>query len=79
MIASGPYKYSGTALPDEVVRAEYQGRGRLLETNAGDPACKTNPAKIGPDRDGRPGGCENIHIRISGSAPPDVHYFRTAD
>lgn len=79
VISSGPYKYSGTALPDEVVRREYLERGRLFETNSGDPECKTNMTKIGPDGDGRPGGCENIHIRISGSVPPEVHYFRTGD
>jgi hypothetical protein len=32
-----------------------------------DAACATNPKKVGPDNDGKPGGCDNVRITIQGT------------
>lgn len=45
----------GTALPDQVVINELSSRCQVFRTDTNDAACKTNPAKIGPDVDGRAG------------------------
>lgn len=79
IISSGPYKYSGTSLPDVEVVQEFRGRGTLWATNDNDPACRTNPGKIGNDADGKPGGCDNIRIDILRSGTFRTSYQRLAD
>jgi beta-lactamase superfamily II metal-dependent hydrolase len=69
VISSGPKKYSGTQLPsqevvDEMTRRAALKGGALWRTDVDDEACKTKPAKIGPDNDRKPGGCDNIRIVI---------------
>jgi beta-lactamase superfamily II metal-dependent hydrolase len=69
-ISSGPFGYGSaiprTVLPDEEVELALQARGQVLQTDNDDAACRINPRKIGPDNDGRPGGCDNIQITIHG-------------
>jgi competence protein ComEC len=79
VISSGPKKYSGTQLPSQEVVDELDRRGRLWRTDIDDDACKAKAAKIGPDDDNKPGGCDNVRIVIGpdGSITPD--YFRGAD
>jgi beta-lactamase superfamily II metal-dependent hydrolase len=79
IISSGPKKYSGTQLPDPPVVEELKRRGRLWRTDLDDEACKVNPGKIGPDSDGRPGGCDNVRILIDAAGTMVVDYFRPAD
>jgi competence protein ComEC len=78
VISSGPHLYSGTSLPDPEIRLELEGRGVLLRTNLDDMACAQNPTKIGPDKDGKPGGCDNVVITVQG-AQVTADYLRLSD
>lgn len=75
VVSAGPTKYATVTLPDAVIIAEYARRGTVWRTDLNDATCGANPAKIGPDNDGRPGGCDNIRITIdaAGVATPDYH------
>ena len=42
-----------------------EARGQLFRTDMDDAACAANAAKIGPDADGQPGGCDNIHLLLA--------------
>jgi hypothetical protein len=55
-------------LPDADVISELAGRGDVFRTDVNDAACAANPAKVGPDNDGKRGGCTNIRLRI-GATP----------
>ena len=66
-------------LPDADVIAELDNRGDVFRTNANDMACKTNPAKIGPDNDGQPGGCDDIRLVIGGTPAVQTTVFHGAD
>lgn len=79
IISSGPFKYSGTSLPDREVVEELDRRGALFRTDINDAACKLNPAKVGPDRDGKVGGCENVLITISGLGAVSASYERVSE
>jgi hypothetical protein len=78
-VSSGPKPYNGTTLPDQVIIDELTQHGQVFRTDLDDAACKTNPAKIGPDNDGQPGGCDNVRVLITGNAAPQVGYWRMAD
>lgn len=79
LVSAGPTKYATVTLPDAVVVAEYGRRGTVWRTDLNDAACGTNPAKIGPDNDGRPGGCDNIRIAIDGTGAMTPVYHRISD
>lgn len=84
VISSGPKKYSGTQLPsqevvDELSRRAAEKGGKLWRTDLDDVACKTNPAKVGPDDDGRPGGCDNVRVVIGADGSLAADYFRPVD
>lgn len=79
IISSGPYLYSGTGLPDAEVVAEYQRRGVLLRTDRDDGACRVDPAKVGPDADGKVGGCDNILVELAAGAAVRARYHALAD
>lgn len=66
IISSGPHPYSRVVLPDQGVVAELESRGRVFRTDVDDAQCEANPAKIGPDADESPGGCNNIVVKITG-------------
>ncbi|PYX30481.1 MAG: hypothetical protein DMG80_12145 [Acidobacteria bacterium] len=65
IVSSGPMKYGTVTLPDQEVIDELTSRGQVFRTDVNDPACALNPAKIGPDSDGKAGGCDNVQITIS--------------
>ena len=67
VISSGPTGYSGVVLPDPEVLKELDDRGDVWRTDADDTTCRRMAAKIGPDSDDRPGGCDNIVITVQGS------------
>lgn len=64
VISAGPTQYQSVTLPDAEVVAGLTRAGKLFRTDIDDAACSKNPAKIGPDADNNPGGCDNIHIQI---------------
>ena len=76
VISAGPTKYHTKILPDPEIVAELGPRGQLFRTDLDDAACQQNPAKIGPDADGRPGGCDNVRITIGLAKGPFVAYVR---
>jgi competence protein ComEC len=79
VISSGPKKYSGTGLPDPAIVQELGSRGELWRTDFDDVHCKTDIAKVGPDNDNEPGGCDNILVRVPASGPVLVNYERIHD
>ena len=56
-----------------------QPRGQVFQTDLNDATCGTNAAKIGPDADGEPGGCDNVRLVVPVTGPIQANYFRTAD
>jgi hypothetical protein len=64
-LSSGPTKYGTVTLLDQVIIDELSSRGSVFRTDTNDAACKVNPAKIGPDADGKAGGCDNIRVVIA--------------
>jgi beta-lactamase superfamily II metal-dependent hydrolase len=64
VISAGPTRYQNVVLPDAEIVAEPEQDGEVFRTDIDDEMCAKNPSKIGPDADGKPGGCDNIQIRI---------------
>ncbi len=64
IISSGPKKYGPVVLPDQEIIDELQARGELFRTDLDDAGCRNSAAKVGPDSDNQPGGCDNIRIQI---------------
>ena len=79
IVSSGPTKYGMVTLPDQEVVSALTSRGQVFRTDTNDTACKTNPAKIGPDNDGRAGGCDNIRVVIAPTAPLQVSVWHGSD
>jgi competence protein ComEC len=81
VISSGPNPYgkNRVTLPDEPVVAELRNLGELWRTDFDDLHCRTDIAKIGRDDDDRPGGCDNILVRVPASGPLLVNYERIND
>jgi beta-lactamase superfamily II metal-dependent hydrolase len=79
VVSSGPTKYQTVVLPDADVIGELRQRGQLFRTDLNDAACAQNPAKIGPDADGKAGGCDNVRLLLGGGAGVRVDYWRAAD
>lgn len=65
IISSGPFAYSGVVLPDADVVSELEGRGTLWRTDLDDDACAQNDDKVGEDSDDKPGGCNNVVVKLS--------------
>lgn len=78
VVSSGPKKYSGVMLPDDEVIQELEARGVVLRTDMDDEDCGASDAKVGPDQDGKPGGCSNVRINV-GQAGIDAQYIDLAD
>ncbi len=70
VVSSGPTPYGPVVLPDQEVLSVVQAmpKAHLWRTDENDPMCKTSTTKIGPPDDGKPGGCNTVHIQIPGSA-----------
>ncbi|HEX8193443.1 MAG TPA: MBL fold metallo-hydrolase [Allosphingosinicella sp.] len=79
IVSSGPTRYGSVTLPDAAVIDEFTRRGAVWRTDLNDAACAANPAKIGRDADGRPGGCDNIRIAIDAAGNVTPEYSRRAD
>jgi beta-lactamase superfamily II metal-dependent hydrolase len=79
IVSAGPTRYATVTLPDREVVEELDKRGTVWRTDLDDPACRTNAAKIGPDNDDRPGGCDNVRILIDAGGNIAADYFRPID
>jgi competence protein ComEC len=79
VVSSGPTRYGSVTLPDAPVIAEFTRRGAVWRTDLNDATCGANPAKIGPDADRKPGGCDNIRIAIDAAGTIAPAYSRIAD
>jgi competence protein ComEC len=64
VISSGPHPYSSVVLPDEEIVSELQRRGEVFRTDIEDADCASAAAKIGPDADESPGGCNNVLVIV---------------
>ena len=80
IISSGPVKYHSVRLPEPAVVKALADVSRVYQTTVGedDAACLTNAAKIGPDSDRNPGGCDNVVVDIRGGKLA-ARYAREAD
>jgi competence protein ComEC len=66
LVSSGPMRYGPVVLPDADVIGALVKRGvRVLRTDDDDEGCKARGDKVGPDADGRPGGCSAHHLHVS--------------
>jgi hypothetical protein len=90
-VSAGPTKYQTVVLPDQDVVDQLTARGTVWSTDTTDrrllsrpgaapgTPCESNPAKIGPDNDGKPGGCDNVVFVISPVGAITAGYFRGHD
>ena len=62
VVSTGPTQYGSVTLPDQIVIDELQNRGEVWRTDVDDDACGQENEKVGPDADGRPGGCTNVRL-----------------
>jgi competence protein ComEC len=79
VVSSGPMKYGSVVLPDLEVIKELESRGTVFRTDLNDDTCDNNPAKIGPDNDGKAGGCDNVRIVLNSSGELTMEYFGPSD
>ena len=79
VLSSGPADYEGILLPETLIVEMLKRRSALFRTDKDDAACRTNPAKIGPDADGKPGGCDNVRIVLEDGAAPKAAYWTAKD
>lgn len=79
IVSAGPTKYASVTLPDREVVDQLERRGSVWRTDLDDEACKASRAKIGPDNDNKPGGCDNVRILIDPAGTLAADYFRPTD
>ena len=79
VVSSGPKEYGSVVLPDQEVINELESRGTVFRTDLNDNTCDNNPAKIGPDNDGKAGGCDNVRILLSTTGELSLSYFGPSD
>jgi competence protein ComEC len=79
VVSSGPMRYGQVTLPDAEIVSELTGRGQVFRTDLNDQTCAANPTKVGPDADGKPGGCDHVRIVLSGPGALAASYFRGAE
>jgi beta-lactamase superfamily II metal-dependent hydrolase len=76
VVSSGPFPYGAVVLPDTAVINELGRRGQVLRTDLNDAVCGARAVKIGATNDGRPGGCDNIRIRVSSRGAVSAAYWQ---
>lgn len=79
IVSSGPTKYATVTLPDAEVVAELESRGQVFRTDIEDAECIESEDKIGPDGDGKAGGCDNVLIKLPLNGAVSAEYRRGAD
>jgi competence protein ComEC len=79
IVSSGPTKYATVTLPDKAVIDDLQLRGEVFRTDLDDQMCSTNAHKVGPDNDGKAGGCENVVITVNNDGSFSTAYSIQSD
>ena len=79
VISAGPTKYASVVLPDAEIVDELEGLGRIFRTDLHDDECLQSASKVGPDEDGKPGGCDNVLITLPPSGPIAADYRVVSD
>ncbi len=79
IVSSGPTKYATVTLPDDEVITQLEARGELFRTDLDDVQCVQSESKIGPDSDGKPGGCDNILVKLPSVGPITAEYHQVGD
>ena len=79
IVSSGPTPYSGVKLPDSEVLTALDQRARVLRTDDDDAHCASSRAKVGPDNDGKAGGCDNILVTLTAGKAVSASYRHVAD
>ncbi len=74
IVSSGPTKYATVTLPDDEVISEFESRGEVFRTDIDDDQCAIADDKVGPDNDGKPGGCSNIILSLPTVGAISVEY-----
>jgi beta-lactamase superfamily II metal-dependent hydrolase len=65
LLSAGPRPYGDVILPDsEVLAALRDSQCEVLRTDWNDARCGDSESKVGPDQDGRPGGCTAYSLSI---------------
>ena len=79
IVSAGPTKYATVVLPDAEIIAELDRRGLVFRTDLEDDSCVMSPDKVGPDADGKAGGCDNVLVTIRANKPVSTEYRRVSD
>lgn len=79
IVSAGPTKYATVVLPDAEVVTELERRGQVFRTDLANDACAMSPDKVGPDADGKAGGCDNVLVTIPANGPVSAEYRRVSD
>jgi len=79
VVSAGPSPYGDVVLPERAVVDELRSRGVVFRTDFTDATCGVDPSKIGPDADGKPGGCDNVLIEVMADSAVKADYWRHAD
>jgi beta-lactamase superfamily II metal-dependent hydrolase len=79
IVSAGPTKYASVVLPDADIIAELAARGQVFRTDLNDAQCGSSAAKVGPDNDGQPGGCDNVLVSLPDGGDIAVQYRRISD
>jgi beta-lactamase superfamily II metal-dependent hydrolase len=79
IVSAGPTKYATVVLPDQEIIAELEKLGQVFRTDLEDASCLMSPDKVGSDSDGKPGGCDNVLVKIPANKSVSVDYRRISD
>lgn len=79
IVSAGPTKYATVVLPDQEIIAELEKLGQVFRTDLEDASCFMSPDKVGTDSDGKPGGCDNVLVKMPANKSISVNYRRISD
>ncbi|MBC3873492.1 MBL fold metallo-hydrolase [Undibacterium flavidum] len=79
IVSAGPTKYATVVLPDQEIITELEKLGQVFRTDLEDASCLMSPDKVGADSDGKPGGCDNVFVKIPVSKSISINYRRISD
>lgn len=79
IVSAGPTKYATVVLPDQEIIAQLEKLGQVFRTDLEDASCFMSPDKVGADSDGKPGGCDNVLVKIPPNKSVSVNYRRISD
>ena len=79
VISAGPTKYASVVLPDAEVVDELAALGPTFRTDLNDDTCGESASKVGPDNDGKAGGCDNVLLTIAPAGVVGADYRSVSD